>query len=232
MRGKLKSLFFALRLHYLIPSNIFAFLGYLSEISKFIQTHKNIGFSDFYSNRFNYKKRELLFEHVIKEEHLDTEIDYLEFGVSTGNSFKWWTNKIKNKDARFYGFDTFSGLPEDWGPFKAGDMSNGNSPPKIKDTRITFYQGIFQQTLIPFLINYKNKNRKIIHLDADLYSSTLYVLTLITPYLNAGDIIFFDEFNVPMHEYKAFSDWSKSFYIQYEILGSVNNFYQIALKIK
>lgn len=232
MRRKLKSLFFALRLHYLIPSNIFAFLGYLSEISKFIQTHKNIGFSDFYSNRFNYKKRELLFEHVIKEEHLDTEIDYLEFGVSTGNSFKWWTNKIKNKDARFYGFDTFSGLPEDWGPFKAGDMSNGNSPPKIKDTRITFYQGIFQQTLIPFLINYKNKNRKIIHLDADLYSSTLYVLTLITPYLNAGDIIFFDEFNVPMHEYKAFSDWSKSFYIQYEILGSVNNFYQIALKIK
>ena len=232
MRGKLKSLFFALRLHYLIPSNIFAFLGYLSEISKFIQTHKNIGFSDFYSNRFNYKKRELLFEHVIKEEHLDTEIDYLEFGVSTGNSFKWWTNNIKNKDARFYGFDTFSGLPEDWGPFKAGDMSNGNSPPKIKDNRITFYQGIFQQTLIPFLINYRNKNRKIIHLDADLYSSTLYVLTLITPYLNTGDIIFFDEFNVPMHEYKAFSDWSKSFYIQYEILGSVNNFYQIALKIK
>lgn len=232
MRRKLKGLFFALRLHYLIPKNFFAFLAYLAGLSKFIQKYRNIGFSDFYSNNFNYKKRERLFEHIIKKERLNTKIDYLEFGVSTGNSLNWWINKIKNKDARFYAFDTFSGLPEDWGPFKAGDMSNGNSPPKINDNRITFYQGIFQQTLVPFLTNYKNKKRKIIHLDADLYSSTLYVLTLITPYLKSGDIIFFDEFNVPMHEYKAFSEWSKSFYIQYEILGSVNNFYQVALKIK
>ena len=111
-------------------------------------------------------------------------------------------------------------------------MANGNSPPKIKDPRILFYQGIFQQTLVTFLTTNKNKNRKIIHLDADLYSSTLYVLTLITPYLKSGDIIFFDEFNVPMHEFKAFTEWSHSFYIQYEILGAVNNFYQIAIKIK
>ncbi len=53
-----------------------------------------------------------------------------------------------------------------------------------------------------------------------------------TPYLKAGDIIFFDEFNVPMHEFKVFTEWSQSFYIDYEVLGAVNNFYQIAVKIK
>ena len=50
--------------------------------------------------------------------------------------------------------------------------------------------------------------------------------------LKSGDVIFFDEFNVPMHEYKAFTEWANSFYIDYEVIGTVNNFYQLALKIK
>ena len=232
MRGKLKALFFVLGLYRLVPSYLFKFFGHLAELSKFVHKHKNIAYSDFYTSKFDYKKREKLFEYVIEKEGLDTNVDYLEFGVSTGNSFRWWVNKLQNKKARFYGFDTFTGLPEDWGPFKAGDMSNGNKAPVINDDRIEFYQGVFQQTLIPFLANYKNENKKIIHMDADLYSATLYVLTLITPYLKSGDIIFFDEFNVPMHEYKAFSEWTNSFYIDYEVIGTVNNFYQLALKIK
>lgn len=232
MRGKLKALFFLLRLHVITPSYLFKFFGHLAALSAFVHKHKNDGMSDFYSGKFDYTKREKLFNHVIEKENLNSEIDYLEFGVCTGNSFRWWVDKIDNKKARFYGFDTFTGLPEDWGPFKAGDMSNGNKPPEIDDDRISFYQGVFQQTFIPFLANYENKNKKVIHLDADLYSATLYILTLITPYLKSGDVIFFDEFNVPMHEYKAFTEWANSFYIEYEILGNVNNFYQLALKIK
>jgi hypothetical protein len=69
-------------------------------------------------------------------------------------------------------------------------------------------------------------------MDADLYSSTLFVLTTLSPYLKKGDIILFDEFNVPLHEYKALKDWSESFYINYSVLGEVNNFYQIAIKLE
>ncbi len=232
MRGKLKALFFVLRLHYLVPSHLMNFFGHLAMLSRFVHKHKGTGMSDFYSSKFVYAKREELFEYVITQEGLDTNVDYLEFGVSKGGSFRWWANRLSDTNARFYGFDTFSGLPEDWGPFKAGDMSNGNKPPEMDDQRVKFYQGLFQQTLIPFLADYDNGQRKIIHLDADLYSSTLYLLTLMTPYLKTGDVIFFDEFNVPLHEFKAFSEWSKSFYIDYEILGTVNNFYQLALKIK
>ncbi len=232
MKRKLKALFFVLKLHYLVPSHLFKFFGHLAELSKFVNKYKNIAYSDFYSNKFDYQKRKDLFEYVIEKEGLDTSIDYLEFGVAKGISFRWWANRLNNKNARFYGFDTFTGLPEDWGPFKKGDMSNGNKPPIINDDRMQFFQGVFQQTFIPFLANYKNQQRKIIHLDADLYSATLYVLTLITPYLKSGDIIFFDEFNVPMHEYKAFTEWVDSFYIDYEAIGMVNNFYQFAIKIK
>ncbi len=69
-------------------------------------------------------------------------------------------------------------------------------------------------------------------MDTDVYSATLYVLTLITPFLQSGDILFFDEFTVPRHEFKAFHEWSSSFYIDYKVLGGVNNFYQVAMMIK
>lgn len=230
MRGKLKGLFFLLRLHYLVPSKMAVFIGHLAQLSRFVHKHKNIPYTDFYSSKFDYPKREQLFRYVIEKEKLSA-IDYFEFGVSRGVSFRWWTSEIKDPAARFHGFDTFTGLPESWGRFKAGDFSNGNEPPAINDNRHQFHQGLFQQTLIPFLAGYKPQQRKVIHMDADIYSATLYVLTLMTPYLKKGDIIFFDEFNVPMHEYKAFTEWANSFYIEYEVLGSVNNFYHTAIKI-
>lgn len=230
--GKMKGLFFVCRFDRIMPAHLLKFFAYMAELSKWISKHKKVCKNDFYTRKFDYKKRELLYEQVITDCELDTNIDYLEFGVSKGVSFKWWLSRIKNPNARFYGFDTFTGLPEAWGPFKKGDMDNGDNPPEINDDRHEFYQGLFQQTLLPFLSKYKSDRRKVIHMDADIYSATLYVLTLITPFIKAGDILFFDEFNVPLHEFKAFNEWSKSFYVDYEVLGGVNNFYQTAIMIK
>ncbi len=230
--GKLKGLFFVCRIDRLVPIQLFDFIAHIAGLSKWISEHKHSCKNDFYTQTFNYKKRESLYEQVINTCNLDTNIDYLEFGVSKGVSFKWWVNRIKNSDARFYGFDTFTGLPEAWGPFKKGDMENGNNPPVIEGNRHEFYQGLFQQTLLSFLSTYNPSKRKVIHMDADIYSATLYVLTLITPFLKSGDILFFDEFSVPLHEFKAFKEWSSSFYINYKVLGAVNNFYQIAVIIQ
>ncbi len=232
MPGKLKGIFSVCRLDRFVPVRLFKFLAHMAELSQWISNHKKNCENDFYTGAFNYKKRESLYEQVITDCNLETNIDYLEFGVARGTSFRWWINRVKNPDARFYGFDTFTGLPEDWGPYKKGDMSNGNNPPVINDDRHEFYQGLFQQTLLPFLSTYKSDKRKVIHMDADLYSATIYVLTLITPYIKSGDIIFFDEFNVPLHEFKAFNEWSETFYINYKVLGGVNNFYQTAVIIQ
>lgn len=232
IRGKVKGIFFLLRLDKLIPGRIFQFFANISELSEWISRNKECPYSDFYTYKFNYSKREELYEYIVQTQDLNKGIDYLEFGVAKGVSLKWWMNRIEYTEARFYGFDTFSGLPEDWGPFKKGDMNNGDAPPEIDDKRHTFYQGLFQQTLIPFLKGYETQKRKVIHMDADLYSSTLYVLTQITPFLKSGDIIFFDEFNVPMHEFKAFKDWTTAFYIKYRVLGGVNNYYQVAIIIE
>ena len=228
---KAKYFLFKNKIHKLLPGYKLKFAGHLSELSKWISDHNEIQFTNFPDKEFDMNKRYGLYEFVIESEIQDTPIDYLEFGVATGTSFKWWVNQIKNADSSFYGFDTFTGLPEDWGHFKKGDMSNGNKPPEINDNRHQFYQGIFQDTLYKFLESFKNNKKKVIHLDADLYSSTLFVLTSLSPYLRKGDILLFDEFNVPLHEFKAFTEWASSFYINYSVLGQVNNYYQVAIRI-
>ena len=108
------------------------------------------------------------------------------------------------------------------------------STPQPNDSRATFIKGLFQDTMYSFLKNFDRPadGRLILHMDADLYSSTLFALTMLAPYLTPGDIIIFDEFNVANHEFAAWHDFVRSYYIKYDVLGAVNNFYQVAFKIK
>jgi hypothetical protein len=126
--------------------------------------------------------------------------------VASGHSFFWWTNHNQHPSSRFWGFDTFEGLPEDWGVYKKGAMSFAPADPKSEDPRSGFVKGIFQDTLTAFLKENGNDitgKSKIIHLDADLFSSTIFALSQLYPFLQKGDLIFFDEFNVANHEFFA-----------------------------
>lgn len=205
----------------------------LLSLSKWISGQDKKGIlNDFYSFRRDYSKRYQLYQYVVDTLDLQKEaIDYLEFGVSGGQSFRWWQGKCKHADSKFYGFDTFEGLPEKWGTFHKGDMAA--DIPVIDDRRVEFIKGLFQDTIPGFLsrVNLKNGKRKIIHMDADLFHSTLYALTSLAPYVKSGDVILFDEFNVPNHEYFAFKMFSDSFYIKTRLIGAVNNYFQVALII-
>jgi O-methyltransferase len=174
----------------------------------------------------------MLYQHIQKLEGTDKKIKYLEFGVSQGHSFKWWVTNNTNEQSRFFGFDTFEGLPEDWGMFKAGAMSTHNALPQIDGSRHTFIKGLFQDTLPAFIKQNDLSGPLLIHLDADLYSSTLYVLTTLAPYLKSGDILIFDEFSVPKHEFLAFTNFIQSYYLKFELIGAANNYFFTAFKMK
>lgn len=203
--------------------------SWVSEVNK-----KDLLINDFYSPKRDHSKRFQLHERVAKAYNLDSKtINYMEFGVAAGASFKWWLNTNKSPQSRFTGFDTFEGLPEDWGTYKKGAMSE--AIPQIDDKRGEFIKGLFQDTLLQF-IN-KNPNMfgeqvNVIHLDADLFTATIFVLTQLYKYLKKGDIIFFDEFNVPNHEYLAYQIFVNSFDIKLKPLGAVNNFYQVAFVVE
>lgn len=201
-------------------------------LSRWISKQDKVALNDFYTSKRSGNKREELYREVITSQSIDHQpIDYFEFGVCGGNSFFWWLENNKHTDSAFYGFDTFEGLPEDWGlGFKKGDMAAG--VPALNDPRGKFYKGLFQETVPGFIKQFSfSSKKKIIHLDADLFSSTLYALTSMAPLMRPGDVLLFDEFNVPNHEYFAFKVFTDSYYIKTKLIGAVNNYYQVALVI-
>ncbi|MBT8387561.1 MAG: TylF/MycF family methyltransferase [Ignavibacteria bacterium] len=205
---------------------------YLSKLSRWINKNSQLKFNDYYNKKVNYEGRFGLHEFIIKEEIQNQSIDYLEFGVANGIAIKWWVEKNTNPESRFYGFDVFTGLPEDFGVMKKHHYNTEGQIPQIDDERVKFIKGLFQDSLPGFLERYEAKQRKVIHMDADLYSSTLFVLTRLIPFLQKDDIIIFDEFGVPTHEFRAFTDIVSSYKLNYEIVGAINNYLQIAIKIK
>jgi hypothetical protein len=91
-------------------SNILLTLVYISKLSRWAKETQMPEFNDFYSKNHNYNKRYSLYDYIIKSENL-SEIYYIEFGVSKGHSFKWWIDNISDRNSKFIGFDTFTGLP-------------------------------------------------------------------------------------------------------------------------
>jgi hypothetical protein len=68
-------------------------------------------------------------------------------------------------------------------------------------------------------------------MDADLYSSTLYCLTSLAPFLKKDDIILFDEFTVPQHEFLAFKNFTESYYLKFQLIATANNYFFSAFKL-
>ena len=218
-------------------NNLFLFIRNFNELKRWI--NKNNGsllINDYYVFKRDYEKRFNLYNAISDHYHLDQkEILYLEFGVASGSSFFWWLQKNANPGSTFCGFDTFEGLPENWGGFKKGDMSHALADLKLNDSRAAFIKGTFQQTLHSFVRNHENElsnKSKLIHLDADLFSSTIFVLSQLYPFLNKGDIILFDEFNVANHEFFAYKIFTESFYVKMKLIGAQNNFYQTAFIVE
>ncbi len=229
-----KMLFIWLQLHRLFGfmNGFFGNMYYLTKFSTWAYQNRKVAYNDFPS-KWDYMKRNNMYQWVIDKEGLSFEtINYIEFGVAWGESFKWWLKQNNNPSSTFYGFDTFNGLPEDWGPFKKGSFSSNHELPDINnDARGKFLKGLFQQTVPGFVKELDNTKRNVILMDADLYSATLYALTSLAPYLKKGDIIFFDEFVVPTHEFKAYSDFIQSYYINLELIAAANNYYFVAFKV-
>src|SRR6476469_942601 len=122
-----KKIFIGNKLHRVFGklSSPFFTLYNLNLLSHWAQKTGKIAINDF-PCKWDYQKRFQLYEQIISTEKLKEEpIDYLEFGVAGGHSFRWFQQNNSNPESRFYGFDTFTGLPEDWGSYKKGTFSQG-----------------------------------------------------------------------------------------------------------
>ena len=130
---------------------------------------------------------------------------YLEFGVWKGDSIRWWLEHVTSPSARFIGFDSFEGLPEDWGlTFRKGTFAT--TVPEIPDPRLEWCVGWFEDTLPSFEL--PKHDFLFITIDADLYSSARTIFQCLGGSLTPGTLIYFDEF--PEGEFLAMREWERS----------------------
>ena len=180
--------------------------------------------------------RESLYEYLNMTVLNGRAIDYLEFGVYRGESLLKWTALNVDPESRFHGFDTFTGLPEDWQKFskvvKKGKFDLDGIVPRLSDARVSLHKGLFQETLSAFLKSYRVANPLVIHIDSDLYSAALYVLTQMNELATAGTIVMFDEFTSLLHEFRALEDYSAAYRRKYEVLCATRDYIQIAVQMK
>jgi predicted O-methyltransferase YrrM len=113
----------------------------------------------------------------------------LEFGVYTGTTLRAIADA--RGDGRVYGFDSFQGLPEDWRAGFAAGAFAVTEPPEVPGAELV--TGWFADTLPAFLDAHPGPV-DLLHLDADLYSSTATVLELVGPRLRPGSVVVFDEY--------------------------------------
>lgn len=144
----------------------------------------------------------------------------LEFGVAGGDSIRLLAACLPGRS--IHGFDSFEGLPEDWpGRHEAKGHYAQSGLPAVP-AGVTLHKGWFDATLPPYLAG-TGEQVALLHMDADLYSSTRTVLNMLADRLRPGSVIVFDEYFNHVgwrdNEFRAFHEFVAEKRVGYRYLG-------------
>lgn len=156
------------------------------------------------------------------DEWMTSHGHFLEFGVHRAISLNYIAERVTGV---VYGFDSFTGIKEDWTPMYRAGHFKLDEPPRVRDN-VKLIIGRFQDTLESFL-NTIVGPASFIHLDADLYSSTRYVLFTLAEAgrIVPGTVLQFDEMfwkedgYLYDDEYRAFREFEQEYGLEAEWLG-------------
>lgn len=146
----------------------------------------------------------------------------LEFGVFKGLSINYFSSRLPN--LKFYGFDSFIGLKEDWiGHHRAkGAFNLEGILPKVSKN-VELIPGWFDETIPNFIKKYPNEKISFLHIDGDTYEAAKIVLELLKSKIGVGTLIVFDEYlgypNWRNGEFKAWGEFVKENNIKYNYIA-------------
>lgn len=144
----------------------------------------------------------------------------IEFGVYSGYSLAIIADHMP-----VIGLDSFVGLPEDWREgFPKGKFHTGDQPlPYPEYGNAIIVPGWFQDT-VPELVERGLPQLGLVHIDCDLYSSTMTALNGIVGSIGAGTIVVFDEFHGydgwQEHESKAWDEFCYDHHVIPSVIDS------------
>lgn len=138
--------------------------------------------------------------------------DYFEFGLYRGSSFSAAQRLARRHgmapEMRFFGFDSFQGLPEPDGVDAAGEFCKGDyacSRAEVTATlakrgvdweRIHLVEGWYERSLTAQLKSTLVPGKVGVALvDCDLYGSTVPVLRFLASLMQEGSVLLFDDWN-------------------------------------
>ena len=155
----------------------------------------------------------------------------LEFGVFQGRSLAVIAEARKGREV--YGFDSFEGLPEDYRPHVRQGAFALEQRPQVEGAQLVV--GWFDDTLPGFLDAHPGPV-DFLHVDGDLYSSAVTVLSLVGPRLLAGSVVIFDEFfNYPgwddSGEFRAWEEYLEHTGTRVEYEAYTSNNEQVVVRI-
>ncbi len=140
--------------------------------------------------------REIVLEIAVRLAHRIPG-NIIEFGVGSGDSTRivrrvlrrCTRGQLLGPRKRIFACDSFKGLPERFENAEIGAFAC--DPPKIPGVRIV--EGYFDESLTAELAD-EVARVSLASFDADLYSSTLCALRWLTPLLQSGSLLLFDEY--------------------------------------
>lgn len=174
---------------------------------------------------------------------------YFEFGCHSARTFCAAMNAATylKSGFKFFAFDSFQGLPdtntEDDGIFEKGSFNTGRldflnlvraqTKKKLDENQVI--EGYFEESLTDELAD-RLPNIGVLHIDVDLYSSTVTILSFVKPLLVSGTVVLFDDWycfpggsmagerraflefleqnpGIKVEQWKNYSTFGKSFFI-------------------
>jgi O-methyltransferase len=207
------------------------------------------------SRDYKYSDEHLKFVHILEAVNYVRVAElpnvYFEFGCHSARTFSAAVRAaelLEMNDAQFFAFDSFQGLPSvnasDDGYFKSGSFATpiGEFIRLVKNMagyrvpRENIVEGFFDVSLTGELQRRMPK-AGVIHIDVDLYSSTVSVLEFIKPLMVVGSVLLFDDWycfppgankgemrafdefcavnpSFTVEEWKAYSTFGRSFFVR------------------
>jgi Macrocin-O-methyltransferase (TylF) len=149
----------------------------------------------------------------------------------------WSTRLISDaSDRTVYGFDTFTGLVEDWqvddqavvkrGTFSLSEpfaqrlirntgVSLHDGIPDALGRKVQFVKGSTYETLAPFLADHPAAPIRLFHMDLDTYESCLHALETCKERFIEGSVLVFDEYLVTGSEMRAFYEFQSQYGLEW-----------------
>lgn len=153
---------------------------------------------------------ELFLIHSLAQAQSHVSGNYAEVGVFRGASAKAIA-EAKPKNAALHLFDTFTGLPDIGDADKRFKKAMFAYPQEKVEKRLSRYTNIhFHAGLFPKETGEKIADRKFsfVHIDVDLYQSTIDSLSFFWPRMTKGGIVISHDYSQCEGVFKAFQEFT------------------------